>query len=225
MTLIGLIPARGGSKRVPRKNIKNFSGKPLIQWTIEAALNSSLLDRVIVSTDDSEIAHLSAHLGAEVPFIRPDDYASDYASGMDPVFHALDILSEVSEILLLQPTSPLRSTNDINAIIKLRRDLNCESIVSVTPSSEHPSWMYQLSEKNKLTPLMFPKNSVRLDLSLPVYRLNGALYYATRQFLLENRTFVSSQTVAYKMPQERSIDIDTPLDWRIAEFLASTNTL
>ena len=138
MTLLALIPARGGSKGIPRKNIRSFCGKPLIQWTIELALSAPSVDRVVVSTDDLEIANCARSCGAEVPFLRPKHLASDTASGIAPVLHALEQLPEVSDILLLQPTSPLRHLNDINAIVDIYRNSGNQVVVSVTPSNKHP---------------------------------------------------------------------------------------
>jgi len=221
MTLLALIPARGGSKGVPRKNIRQFCGKPLLQWSIDAALATSCVDQVIVSTDDPEIAEVAKAGGAEVPFLRPAELSTDTTPGIAPVLHALDQLPQVSEVLLLQPTSPLRTSDDIEAIVSLWQQAGRVSAVSLTPSSKHPAWMYSLSQdqRQRLEPLL------RLDgahsrQQLPlVYIINGALYMASRSFLLREQAFIGEDTVGYVMPAERSVDIDTPMDWQWAEFL------
>lgn len=219
MSLLALIPARGGSKGIPRKNIRSFSGKPLLQWTIEAALMSSSVDHVVVSTDDPEIADIARACGAQVPFLRPLELASDAAPAIGTVLHALAQLPKVCDILLLQPTSPLRSVEDIQGIIKLYRDSKIQSIVSVSRSHKHPAWMYSLSSDNILQALAeFPVADCRQQLP-PAYVLNGALYLASRTFLERHHGFLSSNTMGFVMPPERSVDIDTLIDWRWGEFL------
>jgi len=225
MTLLALIPARGGSKGIARKNIRPFYGKPLIQWSIEAALAAPSIDRVVVSTEDQEIAELALAGGAEVPFLRPAELASDEASGIAPVLHALAQLQEVSDLLLLQPTSPLRAVEDIEAIVKLRRQAGCASAVSLTPSPKHPAWMYSLTKTDKLKALLINESAYCRQQLPPAYVLNGALYFASKQFLLSEQAFISVNTVGYVMPAERSVDIDTPLDWQWAEFLMQQQQL
>lgn len=225
MTLLALIPARGGSKGIPRKNIRPFNGKPLIQWTIEAALAAPSIDRVVVSTEDQEIAELALAGGAEVPFLRPAELASDEAPGISPVLHALAQLQEVSDLLLLQPTSPLRAVEDIEAIVKLRCHAGCASAVSLTPSPKHPAWMYGLSKTDTLELLVANESAHCRQQLPPAYILNGALYFASREFLLSEQAFISVDTVGYVMPAERSVDIDTLLDWQWAEFLIQQQQL
>jgi CMP-N,N'-diacetyllegionaminic acid synthase len=219
MSLLALIPARGGSKGIPRKNIRSFCGKPLLQWSIEVALAAPSVDRVVVSTDDPEIAEVALAGGAEVPFLRPAELASDTASGIAPVLHALEQLPEVSDVLLLQPTSPLRLVEDVEAIVALRREGGRDAAVSVTPASKHPVWMYGLSSQQLLNPLL---TSLEADCrqQLPTaYVLNGALYLGSREFLERKRSFLAADTLGYVMPPERSVDIDSPLDWQWGEFL------
>ena len=146
MSSIALIPARGGSKGIPRKNIKLFNSKPLIFWTIKAAIESKFVDRVIVSTDDEEIAHIAKSLSAEVPFLRPKELAQDNSSGIDPVVHALNNLQNVKDVLLLQPTSPLRRTKDINGIFELRSKKNTSSAVSVSESGKHIDLFFEMDQ-------------------------------------------------------------------------------
>jgi CMP-N,N'-diacetyllegionaminic acid synthase len=219
MILLAIIPARGGSKGIPRKNIRPFCGKPLLQWSIDAALAAACVDQVLVSTDDPEIAEVAKAGGAEVPFLRPAELATDSAPGIAPVLHALEQLPQVSDVLLLQPTSPLRTSADIESIVALRQQTGWESAVSLTPSAKHPAWMYSLSPDQHLDPLL-QLDGAHCRQQLPTaYVLNGALYLATRDFLLREHSFIADDTVGYVMPAEKSADIDTPLDWQWAEFL------
>jgi N-acylneuraminate cytidylyltransferase len=219
MTLLALIPARGGSKGIPRKNIRDFCGKPLISWSIDAAKESNCVDQIVVSTDDHEIASIAEMSGAEVPFLRPSEISGDTTPGIATVLHAMEMLPKVSDVLLLQPTSPLRISSDIESIFKLRNRYQLESAVSITFSSKHPAWMYSLNQRDQLLPFLDrDKANCRQQLP-PSYYLNGALYLASREFLLREKALISEDTVGYIMPPDRSVDIDTLLDWEWAEFL------
>jgi CMP-N,N'-diacetyllegionaminic acid synthase len=219
MTLLALIPARGGSKGIPRKNVRPFCGKPLLQWSIEVALAAPSVDRVVVTTDDPDIAEIARAGGAEVPFLRPAELASDTSPGIAPVLHALQQLPRVSDVLLLQPTSPLRRVEDVQAIVSLRRQCGCEAAVSVTPSAKHPAWMFALSAQHQLEPLLPSVEAACRQQLRPAYVLNGALYLASREFLEREHSFITADTLGYLMPIERSVDIDSPLDWQWGEFL------
>lgn len=224
--ILGLIPARGGSKGLPRKNIKLLLGKPLIAWTIEQALASKYLDRVIVSTDDKEILDISKKYGAEVPFMRPKELAMDNAKGVDVVLHALVSLKEDDRrkqydlIMLLQPTSPLRKSVDIDKAIEFLFLKKAKAIVSVCEVDHHPLWVNTLPEdgcmKNFIRQEIMNKN--RQELSV-LYRLNGAIYLAYCNYLKKYRSFIGEKTFAYVMPKERSIDIDNEVDLSLAEVL------
>ncbi|MEO6410737.1 MAG: acylneuraminate cytidylyltransferase family protein [Burkholderiaceae bacterium] len=224
MKTFALIPARGGSKGISRKNVKTIAGKPLIVWTIEAALRSTGLDAVVVSTDDAEIADVACRAGAQVPFMRPAALAQDDTPGLAPVLHALDELSQFDAVLLLQPTSPLRDTTDIEACLRLARERDSPSVVSVSEPDAHPSWIYRLTEHGTLEALV-PALAVsrRQDLA-PVFALNGAIYFAQKHWLRSTRKLVTEQTLAYVMDRERAIDVDTPLDWKLAELLLNERT-
>lgn len=220
MTMLALIPARGGSKGIPRKNIRPFCGKPLLQWSIEVCLAAACVDRVVVTTDDPEISELAKASGAEVPFLRPAELATDSAPGIAPVLHALEQLPQVSDVLLVQPTSPLRTSADLEEIVALRQQARRESAVSLTPTAKHPVWMYSLSNEQCLLEPLLQLDRAHYRQQLPrTYVLNGALYLASRTFLLREKAFIADDTVGYVMPVERSVDIDTPLDWQWAEFL------
>lgn len=220
MRLLALIPARGGSKGIPRKNIKSLAGKPLLGWTIDVARQAASVGRIVVSTEDDEIAAVARELGAEVPFMRPAAFSADDTPGIEPVIHALEQLPEVDWVLLLQPTSPLRAVEDIEGIIQLCLERDALSAVSVTAVDKHPYWMYQRDEQDRLEPMIPDQPTItrRQDLP-PAYALNGALYLARRDWLLEQRRFVGPATLGYIMPQDRSVDLDTPRDWDWVEFL------
>jgi CMP-N,N'-diacetyllegionaminic acid synthase len=219
MRALGLIPARGGSKGIPRKNIRAIAGKPLIAWTIEAALDSRMLEAVVVSTDDAEIAEVARASGADVPFLRPAALSTDTASGIDPVIHAIDTLPGFDAVLLLQPTSPLRTTADIDGILTLATDSGAPAIVSICDAEEHPFWMYQIGADARLRPFIHHAAIDRRQDLPDVFALNGALYFARCDWLREQGSFVGPETCGFVMATEHSIDIDTGLDWRIAEML------
>lgn len=220
MKILAIIPARGGSKGIPRKNIKPLAGKPLLGWTIQAALEAQGIARVIVSTEDEEIASVAKQLGAEVPFMRPLALAQDETPGIAPVLHAIDQLPGFDWIMLLQPTSPLRSVEDIEGIIQFCRNEGAPSAVSITEVSKHPFWMYRINDHKLLQPLIINRPEIARRQDLPsAYVLNGALYLARTDWLIENQGFIGPKTLGYVMPDERSIDLDSPLDWLWVEYL------
>lgn len=219
MNLLALVPARGGSKGIPRKNIKQIAGKPLIAWTIEAALRSRHIADVVVSTEDAEIGEVARQYGALTPFVRPAQLARDDTPGIDPVLHALSVLPGYDAVLLLQPTSPLRATGDIDGCIAFAEAHKAPCVVSVVQSDKHPYWMYRLDEERHLQPLTdVPKAMCRQDLP-PVYLVNGALYLARTAWLQNEHAFISPETLGYEMPPDRSVDLDSPIDWKLAELL------
>lgn len=219
--ILGLIPARGGSKGIPRKNIKLLGGKPLIAWTIDEAKKSKYIDRLIVSTDDQEIADVAIEWGAEIPFMRPPRLATDTARGVDVVLHALQELSGFDVVALLQPTSPFRVSGDIDGAIEFWADSG-STVVGVVEATKSPYWMYNVGEDGRLERLLPMSEHADNRQNLPtVYVLNGAVYITDRSSLLEEESFLSQRTMAYVMPSDRSIDIDTDRDWTIAECLAS----
>ena len=224
-TILGIIPARGGSKAIPRKNLAVLANKPLLAWTVEVAIQSDSLDRVVISTDDPEIAEVGKKLGAEVPFLRPREFATDRATSMDVILHAIRWFDEnesyrPDHVLLLQPTSPLRTVTDIRKSIKLLLAKRADSVVSVCEAHQHPLWMKGINEEGKLVDLypQSPTPTRRQDLP-PVFALNGAIYLALRTFLLSERTFISERTYAYVMPENRSLDVDNPWDLHLADLI------
>ena len=215
---IGLIPARGGSKGIKRKNIKDIFGKPLIAWTIRQAIESKSFDKVIVSTDDHEIANIAIDYGAEVPFIRPKSIALDESPGISNILHLLDEIPETKKILYLQPTSPLMEIEDILNIIELQYKHKAESCISISKAPKHPSWMYKLNHNKKINPIFSEeKANRRQDLS-EVYVINGALYLGNAEFYKREKKFINDETIGYIMPKDRSIDIDDMDDWMLSEF-------
>ena len=227
-TIIGLIPARGGSKGLPGKNIRPLLGKPLIAWTIKQALSSKYLDRVIVSTDDEEIAEVSKEYGAEVPFLRPEELATDEAKGIDVVLYAIDWMERNDKpydlLMLLQPTSPLRTSNDIDKAIELLFQKNAQAIVSVCEVDHHPYWSNTLPDDGCMKDFIKPEVTNKNRQELPIfYRLNGAIYLAYSDYLKEKRSFLGKDTFAYIMPQRRSVDIDNEVDFKLAGIVIREN--
>jgi len=220
-SVLAIIPARGGSKGVPGKNIREVASKPLIAWTIEEARKSLYLDRTIVSTDDLRIADTARQWGGEVPFLRPAQLALDSTPGIDPVLHALDALEEKYDlVVLLQPTSPLRTATDIDGCLEQLIASGSRSCVSVTVPDKSPYWMYQMDEGQRLSPLIEGCFTRRQDIP-KVYALNGAVYSADSVWLQSSRSFFYEHTVGYIMTRERSLDIDTELDLRICSVILS----
>jgi CMP-N,N'-diacetyllegionaminic acid synthase len=222
--VLGLIPARGGSKGLPRKNIRNLNGKPLIAWTISEAIQSATFDRLIVSTEDVKIAGIARKYGAEIPFFRPKELATDEARGIDVLFHAMEWFENRRErfdlIVLLQPTSPLRQARDIQNALALLETKQAGAVVSVCECEHPPLWANQigtdLSMKGFLREDIKDHNRQALD---RFYRLNGALYAGQWDFIKKNDGFFGDQTYAYIMSQERSVDIDNELDLEFVRFL------
>ncbi len=199
--------------------MKFFAGKPLIQWSIEAALASRFIDKIFVSTDDIKIARFVEKFDIEVPFLRPKYLAKDSSLVIDTVLHIINNFDTYDNIILLQPTSPLRSTDDIDSLINLSVKSKSDSVVSITESIYKPEIYFYLNSNQTIKPLIDGiKNFNRQDLRKN-YVLNGASYYASKEFILTNKTFINEQTLGYVMPFERSIDIDNSYDWDIAEFL------
>lgn len=219
MKVLAIIPARGGSKGILNKNMKLFSGKPLIEWTIKNALDSKFINKVFVSTDNKEIANFAKDLGLEVPFLRDKKLATDKSYIIETVLNTMTKFPDFESIILLQPTSPLRITKDIDSVIKLGIENNFNSVVSITNCMHSPQLFYKLNKSKTITPLLKNKKNFNRQEFDENYILNGACYYAKKEFLFEHKKFISEDTVGYLMPQERSIDIDTYFDWQIAEYL------
>lgn len=219
--VMGVIPARGGSKGIPRKNLRLLAGKPLIAWTIEEAKKSQYIDRLILSSEDEEIIKAAQEWGCEVPFVRPAELARDDTPGLEPVIHALKTTGDGYDyVVLLQPTSPLRTVNDIDDCIRYCVREGAPVCVSVSLAGKSPYWMHTLNEHNRLRPLLPAEKPAerRQDLP-PVYVENGAVYVAETGYLLKEKRFITEETLAYIMPADRSWDIDTEMDFLWCAFL------
>jgi len=212
--VLGLITARGGSKSVPKKNIIPISGKPLLNWTIEAAKSSSYLDKIVLSTDDPEIMEVGRMGGCEVPFQRSSELASDTASSVDVVIDALERVPGFDIVVLLQPTSPMRLAKDIDGALERLINANAPACVSVRSALDHPYLIFGNTTDGRIysytTP--HPNDSMRRQDLPTAWCLNGAVFVARVDWFMRERTFISQQTVIYQMPIDRSLDIDTPED-------------
>jgi len=222
--VLALIPARGGSKRLPQKNILPLGEKPLITWTIEAALKSDIIDSVVVSTDCKEIAKVSIASGAKVPFERPEKLSNDNATSLDVVLHAIDKLKEDGDdydiVILLQPTSPLRCNKDIIKAFELFDKKNANGIVSVCEMEHSPLWSNKLPEDLSLSG--FLSNDLHNKRSQELqnyYRLNGAIYITLIEELRnQNKFLLNENCFAFIMDKNKSVDIDTLDDFHLAEY-------
>lgn len=226
MRILGIIPARKGSKGVRNKNIRNLGDIPLIEWTIRAARQSSL-DKVIVSTDGHEIAKHSKCLGIDVPFIRPDYLSGDAASSIDVINHAVEHFESKGQfydaVMMLQPTTPFRLTEDIQLAIELFTNnyKHIDSVISVVDvEGHHPARMKYMDSDQKLIDPPFCEefeNQPRQNLR-PMYIRNGAIYL-TKVATLKENSFKGENSVALVMPQFRSVNIDTEFDFAMAEWI------
>ncbi len=223
--VLAVVPARGRSKGVPRKNLRLLSGRPLIAYTIEAALASRYISHLVVSTEDAEIAEVSRSLGADVPFIRPLELALDHSSQLDVVLHALEIVEGARKmtyevVLLLQPTTPLRTTADIDNALEKLIVTGADSVVSFHQVEQgHPYYMYTMGDDRPEPLLEVPAHITRRQEFPAVFVRNGAIYATRRNVLVRQRTFYGHDMRAYFMPIERSINIDTEFDLAMVEFL------
>jgi len=219
--MIAIITARGGSKGLPGKNVKMLRDKPLIAYTIEAALQSRYVDRVIVNTDDEEIADAALQYGADIPFMRPAHLASDTARSIDVLRHTLDLFEanekRQDEIVLLQPTSPLRSNTHIDEAITLFRQKEADAVISVT-ANQHPIfWSKYLKEDQTFEHVFEDKGDSRQAYK-ETYLPNGAIYVLKAR-LITDGNFYTPHTYAYVMERSASVDIDTIEDFEYCEFL------
>jgi CMP-N-acetylneuraminic acid synthetase len=217
--ILAVIPARGGSKGIKRKNIRELAGKPLLVYSIEAALKSKYIDKVVVSTEDNSIAEIAKRYGADI-IKRPLKLALDESPQIETIFHVLETLKprQFQIIILLQPTSPLRTYQDIDNAIENFLGKDCQSLVSVCTSHKE-LWSLKI-EKGYLKPI-FPGNYLkRRRQNLPtIYVPNGAIFISDVENLRKFKGFYSDKTLPFVMPLERSIDIDTEFDFILAETL------
>lgn len=221
-TFLAIIPARGGSKRLPRKNVLGLCGKPLIVHTIEAALKSEYINKVIVSSDDEEILNISSNFGADI-IKRPVELASDTATTFDAIKHTIENVEKYDYIVLLQPTSPLRNAKHIDEAIELLEIKNADAVVSVCEMDHSPLWSNTLPNDGNMRGFLREEilNKRSQDLE-KYYRLNGAIYICKTEKLIENKSFFLKENIfAYIMNRENSVDIDEKLDFIIAKNIMS----
>lgn len=230
MIAIGVVPARGGSKGIPRKNITMVAGKPLLAYTAEAALKSRRLSRCLLSTDDEEIASVGRKCGLEVPFLRPPELATDATPTIDVLIHVAQRLAELGikpdALVLLQPTAPLRTADDIDAVVGLLAESGADSVVSVTAIPSHYAMEWQLALDHQGTLSLAnggPLRDIvtRRQLLKKSYYRNGAVYAIRSGTLLKQRNLYGDRCLGYVMPVERSVNIDCPDDLVQAERILS----
>lgn len=224
--ILALIPARGGSKRLKGKNLIDFCGKPLIAWTIEQALASKHIDDVVVSTDSRSIIEVAKLFGANVPFQRPVKLASDEATSVEVALHALQALPNYDFFVLLQPTSPLRLTNDIDICIELCQSSHVPTCVSVVDIPEEKSRIYFRDENSGLMKKSQQPENSKENANQKKCMLNGAVYCCSTKWFTKEQTFVAFNSLYHIMPQERSVDIDINIDLQMArEIMAHRENL
>lgn len=224
MRVLGLIPARGGSKGVPRKNIRCLCGKPLLQYTAETALASRRLSRIILSTEDSEIVEVGRRCGLEVPFVRPKELAEDETPMLPVVQHAVRWLETRGEhfdaVCLLQPTNPLRRPEDIDGAVEMLERTGADSVISFVDAGEkHPARMKSIAPDGRVIDPPFAEQfEGQRRQELPKYYLReGSIYLTRTPVLMQQNSFKGRDCRAWIVPEERACNIDTPFDWFVAE--------
>jgi CMP-N,N'-diacetyllegionaminic acid synthase len=223
-TFLAVIPARGGSKGIPGKNIKPLGGKPLIAWTIEAAKSCAYIDRVVVSTDDDKIAAVSRKAGAEVPVMRPAELATDEARSIDVVLHMMRFVEKekgkYDYVVLLQPTSPFRDGNDLGLAVEYLISQNADGLVSFCKTKSNPHWMVVKKDDGTFGPAFDKKAEHHQRQNLPVfYEYNGAIYIARWENFISSQSFEKGKSLLFEMDSRKSVDLDTLEDWEYAEYL------
>lgn len=220
MDILALIPARGGSKGILRKNLVEVAGRPLLEWTVKPALQclkEGVVNRVVLSTEDDEIAKVGAALGVEVPFLRPAEFAGDQAMTVDVVCHALEFFHHQGQhfdaVLLLQPTSPLRTAEDIENAVCLFGSQQADSLISVCREDRfNPLILYHRQGKWAMPLDARHNQGVRRQDIEPVFLRNGAIYMTQVDYLLKQRRLISKIPLLFEMPPERSLNLDTMAD-------------
>jgi CMP-N,N'-diacetyllegionaminic acid synthase len=223
--ILALIIARGGSKGLPDKNLLDLGGRPLVAWSVLAARRSRLVDRIVLSSEDERIIAAAQAVGCEAPFRRPVALATDDSSPADVIIHALDALDEKFDaVALLQATSPLRRGEDIDGCITAWAAAGAPACVSVTAVAKPPDWLFWLDDRQRMRPVLGSYDVARPRQTLAqAYVLNGAVFLADTDWFRRQRSFYSPDTVAYVMPPERSVDIDTAADLEQARRLSASD--
>ncbi len=229
MRVLGVITARGGSKGIARKNLANLHGKPLLTYTADAALGAKRLDRVILSTEDEEIAQTGRDAGVEVPFMRPRELASDEAPTLPVLQHAVQWVEQSGDyfdaICLLQPTTPLRRAEDIDACVSLLERTGADAVVTVlpVPSDFNPHWVYSVDEDGYLRIATGEDSPIPRRQELPAaYHREGSVYVTRRDVLVEGNSLYGKRLVGQLVDQGHSVNIDTPEDLARAESMIAT---
>lgn len=219
-TFLAIIPARGGSKRLPRKNILDLCGKPLIAWSIEACLNSKYLDKVVVSSDDDEILTISQTYGCDI-LKRPNELATDTSPNFEPLSHAISCFPNFDYFLMIQPTSPLRQSWHIDEAIEYLFAKKADAIISVCEAEHSPLWSNSLPNDLNMSEFLPEIATGKRSQDLPkFYRLNGAIHMCDTNIFLDTKTFfLKDKVYAYIMDKKYSVDIDDELDFKFAEVL------
>ena len=224
--MLAIIPARGGSKGVPKKNIRNLGGKPLILWTVEAALASKHVDRVILSTDDPEIVEVCRGTGVEVPFMRPAELAGDTSLAIDNYIYTIKRLASEFEqkhddFIVLQPTTPLRNADDIDGAIGLFSEKDADSVISCVELDHPTGWLFTINGNGTIKRFqdVETKKAMNRQSLGTAYIPNGGVSVYKSSLLLEKYSYYSKRSFAYLMPPERSVDIDTEFDFEFIEYL------
>lgn len=229
LRVLGLVPARGGSKGVPRKNARLIHGRPLLAWTAESALAASALDRVVLSTDDDEIAAIGIAAGLDVPFRRPPEIATDTTPMIDVILHAMSWLEDQGEsfdaICLLQPTNPLRSADDIDRAVALMEATDADTVLATLaiPAEHHPDWAFVTDAAGDLHLATGGTEPIsrRQDLR-PAYHREGSLYLTRWSVVQDRRSLYGPRIRSFPIDPARSVNIDTPDDWdRAARMLGA----
>lgn len=225
--ILAIIPARGGSKGIPNKNIMDICGKPLIAYTIEAGKKSKYIDEIIVSTDSDVIKTVAEQYGAKVPFLRPVRLSNDSAKSIDVVIHVIEFYKNKNitfdYIILLQPTSPLRTFKHVDEAIEKLLKGNGTSLVSVCEADENPILMRSIKDEKLREVISFEGTNLRRQDLPTFYIFNGALYINSNDMLVHKKKFVDENTMPYIMDKESSADIDTMLDARLVEVVIKEN--
>jgi len=221
--MIAIIPARGGSKRLQNKNVKNLLGKPLIAHTIECALKAKSITRIILSTDDEKITDIARDYNVEIPFMRPDYLATDSAKVIDNFIYTVDRLNSefnenIFEFIVLQTTSPLRKPDDIDDSVELFYENNADSVLSMCETHYPPTSARKIAPTGQIYNYFAIENSINSEV-VKAYTPNGAVYVFKYSLLKDKYTYFSEKTYAHIMPHERSIDLDTMFDFEFATFL------
>lgn len=224
MKILAIIPARGGSKGIPRKNIKLLGNKPLISYSIKRALESELLDTVMVSTEDQEIACIAGELGLKVPFMRPESLAQDFSPSLDVVINVLETYKEMGKefdaVMILEPTNPFRTSNEIDDCIRIFKNKNSDSLITVkeVPPQFNPHWVFEENEESLLHKAIGETTVIARRQILPkAYARDGSVYITKTEVVLQQRSLFG-ETIAYRLNDNPyQINIDSLEDWKEAE--------